>query len=94
MRVLASRDKSEIGQAGADAEKSTFEKGAIFYGHGKGTVVVDMPLNDRNGDPIAAVRVELTSYSLAETQDMVLNRVRVIVNEMQKRTLSKQDLME
>jgi len=94
MRVLASKDKSEIGMAGADSEKTTFEKGAVFYGHGKGTVVVDMPLNDRNGEPIAAVRVELKSYSLAETQDMVLNRVRVIVNAMQARVLSKQDLME
>ena len=42
----------------------------------------------------AAVRVELKSYSLAETQDMVLTRVRAIVNEMQKRVLSKSDLMQ
>jgi len=94
MRVLASRDKSEIGMAGADAEKNTLEKGAIFYGHDKGKVAVDMPLNDRNGEPVAAVRVELTSYALAETRDAVVNRVRVIVNEMQARVLSKQDLME
>jgi len=53
-----------------------------------------MPLNDRNGEPIATVRVELKSYSLAETQDTVLDRVRIIVNEMQKRVLSKQDLTE
>jgi hypothetical protein len=53
-----------------------------------------MPLNDRNGEPVAAVRVELTSYALAETRDAVLNRVRVIVTEMQARVLSKQDLME
>ncbi len=63
-------------------------------GHTKGTVLVDMPLNDRNGEAIATVRVELKSYSLAETQDTVLDRVRIIVNEMQKRVLSKQDLTE
>jgi hypothetical protein len=53
-----------------------------------------MPLNDRNGEPIAAVQVELKSYMLGETQDMVLTRVHIIVDEMQKRVLSKQDLME
>lgn len=53
-----------------------------------------MPLDDRNGDPMAAVRVELKSYSLAETQDMVLNRVRIIINAMQAQVLSKDDLMQ
>jgi hypothetical protein len=94
LRVLASKNKSETGQAGADSEKSTFEKGSVYYGHDKGMVLVDMPLNDRNGEPVATVRVGLTSYALAETQDMVVNRVRVIVKEMQARVLSKQDLME
>lgn len=93
MRIIASADKSEIGQSGTDAEKNTLEKGAIYYGHDNGKVAVDMPLNDRNGDPLAVVRVELKSYSLAETQDMVLDRVRIIINAMQKRVLSKQDLM-
>jgi len=94
MRILASKDKSEIGMAGTDAEKNTFEKGAIFYGHDQGRVAVDMPLNDRNGEAIAAVRVQLKSYALAETQDMVLDRARIIINEMQKRVLSKEDLMQ
>ncbi len=93
-RVFASRAESEIGQPGTDAEKGALASGKLFYGHGKGTVIVTMPLNDRNGDAVAAVRVELKSYSLAETQDMVLTRVRVIVNDMQKRVLTKQDLIQ
>ena len=80
--------------AGADAESNTLANGAIYYGHGKGTVDVDMPLTDRNGNPIAAVRVQLKSYTLGETRDMVLTRVRIIINEMQKRVLAKTDLME
>jgi Beta xylosidase C-terminal Concanavalin A-like domain len=92
LRVVASKDEKEIGQPGTDAEKSTFEKGAVYYGHGRGTVAVDMALNDRNGIPIAAVRVQLKSYIFGETQDMVIDRVRVIIREMQKRVLSKEDL--
>ena len=94
MRILASKNKSEIGLPGTDAEKSAFTSGTISMGHGKGTVAVDMPLNDRNGEAIATVRVQLKSYSLAETQDMVVDRVRIIVKEMQKRVLSREDLVQ
>ncbi len=94
MRILASKDETEIGRPGTDAEKNAYTSGTVSMGHGGGTVAVDMPLNDRNGDPIATVRVELKSYTLAETQDMVLDRVRIIINAMQARVLSKQDLTE
>ncbi len=94
MRIIASTDQAEIGRLGTDAERKTYENGAIFYGHGRGTVAVDYPLNDRNGDPLATVRVELKSYKLAETQDMVLDRVRIIVNQMQPRVLSREDLVQ
>jgi hypothetical protein len=43
---------------------------------------------------MAAVWVQLKSYKLAETQDMVLDRVRIIVNEMQKHALRTEDLTE
>jgi hypothetical protein len=94
MRILASKNKTEIGQPGTDAEKNAMATGAIYYGHEKGTVVVDMPLNDRNGEAMATAQVKLKSHALAETQDMVLDRVRIIINEMQKQVLSKEDLMQ
>jgi hypothetical protein len=93
-RVLASKVESEIGLPGTDAEKSALTDGKVFYGSSKGSVFITMALNDRNGEPIAAVRVQLKSYALGETQDMVLTRVHIIVDEMQARVLSKQDLME
>ena len=94
LRVFASKVASEVGQPGTDAEIDALANGKIYYGHSNGKVAVTMPLNDRNGDSVAAVRVELKSYSLAETQDMVLARVRLIVSDMQKRMLSKQDLIQ
>jgi hypothetical protein len=94
MRVIASNDPAQIGRPGTDAEEKAYRDGSIFYGHDKGTVAITTTLDDRNGDPMAAVRVELKSYKLAETQDMVLDRVRIIVNEMQKHALSTDDLTE
>jgi hypothetical protein len=94
VRVLASKVESEVGLPGTDAEQGALASGKVFYGSGKGSVSVTMALNDRNGEPIAAVHVQLKSYMLGETRDMVLTRVHTIVNEMQKRVLTKQDLME
>ena len=94
VRVLASKVESEAGLPGTDAEQGALNDGKVFYGSGKGSVFITMALNDRNGMPIAAVRVQLKSYMLGETRDMVLTRVHIIVDEMQKRVLSKKDLME
>ncbi|MBU6409797.1 MAG: hypothetical protein KGR98_05360 [Verrucomicrobia bacterium] len=91
-RIVASNDKAEIGRSGTSAETKTMEDGAVFFGRGKGTVAVDLPLNNRNGDPIAAVRVRMKSHALGQTEDMVVARARVVVARMQQRVLSKQDL--
>ena len=60
---------------------------------GKGTVAVTMPLEDRNGDPIAAVRVQMDSF-FGETQDTAILRARVIAQMMQAQIMSGQDLSQ
>jgi hypothetical protein len=92
-QIIASKTEKEIGQPGTDAEKGAIANGTIYFGRGKGTVAVTMPLTDRNGDPMAAVRVELKSF-LGETQDNALGRARLIVKEMQAQVVSGQDLMQ
>ncbi len=92
-RVIASKESKEIGMAGTDAEKGAITNGAIYFGRGRGTVAVTMPLNDRNGDPVAAVRVQLKSF-MGETQDNALTRARMVVSLMQKQILSRQDLLQ
>ena len=52
-----------------------------------------MPLTDRNGDPVAAVRVELKSFP-GETQDSAVDRTRTIVKEMQAQVVSGQELTQ
>jgi 3-keto-disaccharide hydrolase len=92
-RIIASKDKDEIGQSGAEAEKAAIEKGHVYFGRSKGKVAVTMPLNDRNGNPIAAVRVELKSF-LGETEDTSVSRARGIVQAMEAQVMSSQDLLE
>jgi len=93
-RILASKDKGEIGQPGNDPEKDAAANGSVYFGREKGGVVVTMPLTDRNGEPLASVRVRLKSAFLGESQDAALTRVRVIVQEMQAQVTARQDLMQ
>jgi hypothetical protein len=91
--IVASKDEKEIGRPGTDAELGALATGAIFYGKGPGTVAVTMPLCDRNGNPVAAMRVQLKS-SLFETQDTTVTRARMIAKEMQAQISSGEDLQQ
>jgi len=92
-QIIASNDKKEIGKPGTDAEKGAITTGTVYFGRGKGVVAVTMALTDRNGDPVAAVRVELPSF-FGETQDSAVDRSRAIVKQMQAQVVSGQDLTQ
>lgn len=89
--VLASRDPSEKGKPGTDAELAAIRDGTISFGRGHGTVFVTMPLHDRNGDFIAAVRVKLKSF-FGETQDNAVGRATLIIKLIQQFGMSADDL--
>jgi hypothetical protein len=91
-RIAASKDEKEIGQPGTDAEKAAITDGKVYFGRGKGTVAVTLPLRDRNGDPMAAVRVQLKSF-FGETQDNALTRATMILKQMQAQVTSKEELL-
>lgn len=81
-RVIASKDTAEIGKEGTEAEANAIKNGTVSFGREKGVVVMTLPLHDRNGEFIGAVRVRLKSF-LGETQDNALSRARFIVNQIQ-----------
>ena len=91
--IIASNDEKEIGQPGADAEKIAITDGTISFGKSPGVVAVTLALRDRNGDPIAAVRVRLKSF-LGETQDNAVARATQIMHLMQAQVSTAQDLMQ
>jgi hypothetical protein len=93
-RIIASKDGKETGQPGNDPEKDAAATGAIYFGREKDAVTVTMPLCDRNGEPIASVRLQLKPSFLGESQDTAITRARVIVQEMQAQVTSRQDLMQ
>jgi hypothetical protein len=92
-KIIASKDENEMGQPGTDAEKKAITDDAIFYGREKGTDTIVLPFRDRNGDPMAAVRVKLKSF-IGETQQNALIRANMILKSMQAQVTSSDQLMQ
>ena len=92
-RIVASTNEKEIGQAGEQVEKNCIEKSGAYFGKGKGLAVVTMPLHDRNGDTVGAVRVEMTTF-FGQTEKNGLARALPIVRSMEARISSAKQLVE
>ena len=92
-RLVGARDETQIGGAGGKAEQDVIDRGSIYYGKGKESVVVTMPLRDRNGDIIAAGRVSMKSFA-GQTEANAVARATPIIKDMQRRIQSLQDLHE
>jgi hypothetical protein len=92
-RIIASKDKTEAGQPGTDAEQKAITDGAISYGRSKGVDTVILPFRDLNGDPMAAVRLRLKSF-IGETQQNALTRANLILKTMQAQVTSSDQLLQ
>jgi hypothetical protein len=89
--ILASKDPAERGQPGTDAERAAIREGTVSFGRDHGTVLITLPLHDRNGEVIAAVRLKLKSF-FGETQDNAVGRATLIMKLMQDFGMSIDDL--
>ena len=92
-RIIASSSEADIGEAGAEVEKNSIEKGGSYFGKGKERAVVTMPLHDRNGETVGAVRVEMTTF-LGQMERNGLARALPIVKSMEARITSAKDLVQ
>jgi Domain of Unknown Function (DUF1080) len=92
-RLVASNDQAEIGQPGDKTESEVMKSGAIYYGKGKDSVAVTLPLRDRNGEIIAAVRVLMKSFP-GQTEQNAVARATPIVAAMRKEVQTMDDLVQ
>jgi hypothetical protein len=90
-RLLASKSTNEVGRVGGKVEPDVIAQGTTYYGKEKDSVSVVMPLRDRNGDPVAAVRVIMKPFA-GQTEQSAYSRALPIIREMQGRVASLQDL--
>jgi hypothetical protein len=81
--ILASKNHSEVGQPGSDAELLAIHSGTISLGREHGAVLVTMPLHDRNGEYIAAMRVKLKSF-FGETEKNAVTRAMMVQQDLEQ----------
>ena len=91
--VLASDEEQKIGEKGGEVELNCITLGGNYFGRGKQLVVVTMPLHDRNGERVAAVRVEMTTF-FGQTEKNALARALPIVKSMESRIRSAVELLQ
>ena len=92
-RLLASKNTNEVSRVGGKVEQDVIAQGTPYYGKEKEFVSVVLPLRDRNGDPVAAVRVIMKTFA-GQTEQNALARAMPVVKEMQSRFTSLQDLVQ
>ena len=95
LKVIASSVPEELGMVADHVTQAVFNRGATFYGRDKerDIVSVTLPLRDRNGEVVAAARIEMKSF-LGQTDDSILARAIPVRKDMQDKVLSAKDLYE
>ncbi|HYE31288.1 MAG TPA: family 16 glycoside hydrolase [Methylomirabilota bacterium] len=92
LQVLASTDESLHGQPATEVEKDVVARGIRYYGKkDKQTCIVTLPLHDRNGDVVAAVRLEMEAFR-GQTENNALARALPIMKELEARIRETKDL--
>jgi hypothetical protein len=89
--IIASKEPAEVGRPGTEAELAAIRDGTISFGREWGAVLVTLPLHDRNGDYIAAVRLKLKSF-FGEMQDTAVTRATMIQKIMETLCTSAEEL--
>ena len=91
--VVASADAGELGQPATKVEKDVVTRDVAYCGRGKKETLVTLPLHDRNGEAIAAVRIVLEPFP-GQTEQAAVARAAPIVKEMESRVRSAKDLIQ
>jgi hypothetical protein len=92
LRIVASNNPDEVGTPGSAVDHDVVNKSATFFGKDKQIAEVALPLHDRNGVSVAAVRV-LLRRSAGQTQASALSRARPVAALIQNRMQSAGDLI-
>ena len=91
--VVASADAGELGRPATKVEKDVVARDVAYCGRGKKETLVTLPLHDRNGEAIAAVRIVLEPCP-GQTEQAAMARAAPIVKEMESRVRSAKDLIQ
>jgi hypothetical protein len=93
MVVLAAKNPEDLGRPATQIERDVIAKDAVGYGKGLSSVTVTLPLQDRNGESVAAVQVIMEAFK-GQTEQNAIARAVPVVRYMQPRVRSAKDLVQ
>jgi hypothetical protein len=92
-RLVATKEGGAVENPEGNVVDDVIRQAHTYYGKGRKSVIVTMPLRDRNGEVVAAARLVMSTFP-GQTEKNAIERAAPIVREMQKRVHSLEDLVE
>ena len=93
LHVIASNDETDLGKPAGQYEQDAVTRDVMYYGREDGQAIVNLPLHDRNGEAVAAVRIRLKAIP-GQTEQNAVARAKPIVKAMEKRVRMARDLTQ
>jgi hypothetical protein len=90
--VVASNYSREVGEPGGDVERDVISRDVTYSGRTRSLVSATLPLHDRNGEVVAAVRVVMKAFP-GQTDQTTLARAMPVVQGMEPSIRSAKDLL-
>ena len=82
-----------LGEEENDAVRDVIANGKQYYAKNKKVVTVTVPVRDRNGDPVAAIRISMKSF-IGQTQANAFARAIPVLELVQQRVLYLKDFYQ
>jgi hypothetical protein len=92
LKIIASSKQDEIGSPGADVERDVIGRDLTYAGKTGVTASATLPLHDRNGEVVAAVRVVMSQIR-GQSDQQILSRALPIIKAMEPGIRSLDDLI-
>jgi hypothetical protein len=89
--LVADAKEQGLGTPGGKSESDVILNGTVLYLKLKDSVELTLPLRDRNGDIIAALRTTMTTFR-GETTDTSLTRATIIKKAVEEQLNTLQDI--
>jgi hypothetical protein len=91
--VIGAKDEQALGVPGTHYEQDVIDRNSIYYLKEKGAVEVTLPLRDRNGEIVAALKTRMGTFP-GETQGTAVARAVVVKRAIEGRLGTLQNLLQ
>jgi hypothetical protein len=91
--IIAGAAAVDLGRPAGTTEEDVIRRGTVYVARTRESATVTVPLRDRNGDPIAAIAVEMKTFP-GQTEQNAAARAQPVVRRIQAQVQSREDLLQ